>query len=141
MPRSKTQKVLDQEREARVLHLRKAALTFDQIADQLGYADASGAKRAYDRAMQATIQQPADELRVLEDERLDTLLRAVWPSAISGKGWAVQRALQIMERRAKLLGLDAPSRAHVTVSDEMTERIKQLAAQLGVNDPDVSFAS
>lgn len=45
---------------------------------------------------------------------------------------AIKTILGIEERRAKLLGLDAPSKANVTVSDAITSEIEQLAAQLSV---------
>ena len=39
------------ERYRRVVDLKKAGLTYDQIAHELGYADRSGAKRALDAAI------------------------------------------------------------------------------------------
>ena len=123
-------------KEGQVLELRKAGATFHQIANVVGYADPSGAKRAYDRAMQATIQQPADEIRRLELERLDAMLRAVWPAALSGRLHAVDRVLTIMCRRAKLLGLDMPRRREVTVitRDAVEQAIAQLEAELAGSD-------
>jgi len=44
----------------------------------------------------------------LELERLDELFRAWWPAAIAGKSRAAAIILRIMERRARLEGLDAP---------------------------------
>ena len=38
----------------------------------------SGAWKAYDRALTATLQEPADELRRLELERIDTLFGAMY---------------------------------------------------------------
>ena len=61
-------------------------------------------------ALKATLQEPADELRTLELERLDRLLLGVWGQAAKGNQGAVDRALKIMERRARLLGLDAPTK-------------------------------
>lgn len=61
-------------------------------------------------ALRATLQEPADELRSLELERLDRLLLGVWSQAAKGNQGAVDRALKIMERRARLLGLDAPTK-------------------------------
>jgi len=47
---------------------------------------------------------------------------------------AIKTILAIEERRAKLLGLDAPTKTNVTVSDTITSEIEQLAAQLGMVD-------
>jgi len=52
----------------------------------------------------------------LELERLDVMLLALWRRVQNGDERAIDRALKIEERRAKLLGLDAPIRA-VTLED------------------------
>lgn len=44
---------------------------------------------------------------------------------------AIDRLLRIQERRAKLQGYDAPSRAEVRVTDDLTAQIEELAAELG----------
>ena len=51
-----------------------------------------------------------EELVYLELERLDHLTSAVWLDAMSGSDKAVSSVLRIMERRSKLMGLDAPVR-------------------------------
>jgi hypothetical protein len=57
--------------------------------------------------MRETVQEPADELRRLEAERLDAMLPAVMEKARRGRLRSVYAMLRIMERRARLLGLDA----------------------------------
>lgn len=129
---TREQQVAAREREARVLELRKAGATFDEIAQALDYRDKSGAKRAFDRAMRATIQQPADEIRFLEVERLDAMQKALWPKVTAGDTKAIGQCLNVMDRRARLLGLDAPTRQHVTVitRDATEQAIAELEAQL-----------
>jgi hypothetical protein len=56
----------------------------------------------------AQIDTDASELKAEELSRLDGMLRGLWPDARKGSHGAVDRVLKIMERRAKLLGLDAP---------------------------------
>ncbi len=103
------QKELDAlERQRQALELRKAGVPYAKIAEALGYAHASGAHKAVASALKKTLQEPADDLRKLELERLDAMLFAIWPSVTKGIQPAIDRALRIMERRAKLLGLDAP---------------------------------
>ena len=53
----------------------------------------------------------ADEFRALEQVRLDALQFALWARAEQGDLVAVDCVLKIMERRARLLGLDATKRA------------------------------
>lgn len=94
--------------QLKALELRKAGVSYQRIAETLGYKDASGAWRAVKSALKKTLQEPAAELRTLEVERLDAMLSAIWASVKQGQYGAQDRALKIMERRAKLLGLDAP---------------------------------
>jgi acyl carrier protein phosphodiesterase len=65
--------------------------------------------------VQATIKQFLDEARehhtqimAIEAARLDDLQRVMWEQAAMGDRRAVDTVLKIMERRAKLLGLDTP---------------------------------
>lgn len=101
------------ERQARALELRKEGKGFAEIAQALGYGGPAGAYKAVTTALRKTLQEPADELRRMELERLDALHAALWPQALAGKWLAVDRVLSVMERRAKLLGLDAPTRSDV----------------------------
>jgi hypothetical protein len=47
----------------------------------------------------------AEAIRV-EEERLDTLQDGIWDRALAGDARAVEVALKVLERRARLLGLD-----------------------------------
>ncbi|MFJ7422761.1 hypothetical protein ACIQXD_29780 [Streptomyces uncialis] len=56
-----------------------------------------------------------DELRTVEAERLDRLFFVAYRMAVRDKELpAIDRALRIMERRAKLLGLDRPEKTEIT---------------------------
>jgi len=49
------------DKDARVLELRRAGLTWQRIAEEVGYADHSGAHRAYQRAIRNDAEQSTDE--------------------------------------------------------------------------------
>jgi len=102
------------ERQRQAVEMRKAGATFPMIAEKLGYASTGGAYKAVMTALKKTMQEPSDAVRNLELERLDALLLALWKQARDGNQGAVDRVLRIMERRAKLLGLDAPTKADIT---------------------------
>lgn len=108
------------EKQKKALDLRKAGATYGAIAKQLGYANDSGAEHAVKAALKATVQDAADSVRELELERLDALLLNMWSQVQKGNQGAVDRVLRIMERRAKLLGLDAPTKSQVTI-EKMTD--------------------
>ena len=120
------------EKERDALELRKSGLTFEQIARELSYSNGGGAYKAVTRALAATLQEPAAELRRLEVERLDSLLQGLWEKATAGDVQAVDRCLSIMERRSRLLGLDAPTRRVVDfiTHDAFARAVQELEAEI-----------
>jgi hypothetical protein len=148
------------ERDARAAQLRADGWTYPAIAAALGFASKGHANDAVKRALAATVREPSDQLRALELERLDKMYRAatgvlerphvtvsqgrvvVMPGQDGGEVpvpddapvlTAIDRLLKVQERRAKLLGLDAPLK--VDVSDETDREIRQLAERLGAVEP------
>lgn len=117
MPGKLDRLIKTRERQRQALELRKAGASYDQIARQLGYSNESGAYKAIQTVLQATVQEPSDEMRTLELKRLDQMLIGLWPDAQRGHQGAVDRALKIMERRAAYLGLDAPKRSELSGPD------------------------
>jgi hypothetical protein len=101
------------QRDARVFELRIQGQTFHQIAGEVGFSGPSGAWQAYQRIKSETIFESIDEARQLELMRLDEMQLAVWDRAINGDLPAAHCVLKIMDRRAKLLGLDKPERVEV----------------------------
>src|SRR5215211_7434864 len=118
------------ERQAKALALRKGGVTYEQIADAVGYASASGAHKAVLSALRRMVAEPAEELRQLELTRLDALLVALWPAASRGTLGAVDRVLKVMERRAAYLGLDAPKKIDVSL-EQLAARA---AAEAGLDE-------
>lgn len=122
-------------RELQVVQLRAQGLPFAQIAERLGYADQAGAHKAFTRAIRkALAEQQADraELAQLELERLDWVIRCLAPTVESGDPRAAHAVLAAIDRRTRLLDLEAPQRAEVTfqhaVPGSEEERRRQLAA-------------
>lgn len=95
-------------RAAKALELRMEGKTFATIAKEAGYNSPQAAHDAVKRALDATLREPADRLRALELERLDVLWQIQYLNAQAGDVQAMGACMKIMERRAKLLGLDAP---------------------------------
>jgi hypothetical protein len=103
--------------QLKALALRKAGVSYIDIAKTLGYKDHSGAWRAVKAGLKKTLQEPADELRTLELARLDDMLKAIAPHISAGNLTAIDRALKIQQRRAALLGLDMPAKMELTGKD------------------------
>lgn len=118
-------------REAEAIELRAAGLTFADIAKEMGLYDESAAHKIVMRGLGRITQEPAEELRRLECERLDRMFRSMYVKAVAGSWLAVDRCLTIMKRRAELLGLDAPIRIkQETISEEdLNAAIQHLVEQ------------
>lgn len=100
-------RIAQAERRAQYLNLRKAGYTYERIGAQYGVTR----QAVYDVVTRVLKSQQAEavaDLRTLENERLDDMLRAIYAQAVKGDTGAIDRILRIMERRAKLWGLDAP---------------------------------
>jgi hypothetical protein len=104
-------------REAKVFELRIQGYTFEQIASEVGYQGTSGAWQAYRRARESMIFESVEEARQLELLRLDEMMFALWDRAIGGDLPSASCVLKIMDRRAKLLGLDKPEKIEVNKWD------------------------
>ncbi len=101
------------------LRLRIEGRTFREIAVILK-ADVSTICRDIQRCLRDILQDNADAaetLRALEVERLDALHASIWPAAVGGNLAAIDRVLSIMQRRARLCGLDAPAKVAQTTAD------------------------
>lgn len=98
---------------AKALELRMEGKTFEVIAEELGYAGRQGAYDAVRRSLDAITREPAEELIKLDLERLDALWGIQFLNAQAGDVQAMAACMKIMERRAKLLGLDAPEKKDV----------------------------
>ena len=134
------------DKEVKVLELRRAGLTWQRIAEETGYADHTGAYAAYKRAIKRTMQQPADELREAELDRVDRLQLALWPKAMKGDNASINTIIRLMERRARLLGLDTPIKIQQDITtwtgdDSIDRAVRDLAALLTANDENSSGAS
>jgi hypothetical protein len=90
------------------MQLREAGVSFEKIAETLGYRDRSSARKAVLAGLKAALVEPAKFLRQLELCRLDKLWLKLWSAALATppECAAVDRLLKIMQRRAALLGLD-----------------------------------
>lgn len=103
------------ETQRNALEARKVGATYRQIASGLNIT-VSSAHKAVQVALRKTLQEPADDVRALELERLDAMLWSLRRPLADGHLGAIDRALKIMDRRAKLLGLDAPTKQQIAVA-------------------------
>jgi hypothetical protein len=113
-PRGKASKmhpsnVEAQVRAAQAIEKRMEGKTFQEIADELGYASKQAAHKAVTTALNDTISEKAEQYRTLELRRLDKMFELPVINAQAGDNFAIASCLRIMERRARLIpGLEVP---------------------------------
>lgn len=113
------------QRVQQALDLRIEGASYRQIARQLDvavktiYMDVQGALGELD-----TLNgEKAERLRELEARRLDALQLPLAPAVRAGDPRAILAAVRILERRARLLGLDAPTLVTAPAGEPLPVRI------------------
>ena len=96
--------------QARVKRVRAVQLliegrNYDEIARAVGYSHRGSAHHAVATALAAREVEAVDELRALEQVRLDQLQSSMWPLAMAGDLAAITVVLRIIDMRCRLLGL------------------------------------
>jgi hypothetical protein len=132
------------DRYRRVMDLRARGLTFEEIAQEVGYAGRQGAKEAYDAALRWWGREAVDDLRTVEGERLELLWRRVYARVARSEDLGtvefarlLDSAVRLSQRKAALWGLDAPRQYEVTgegggplvtdVGELLRQRLEQIA--------------
>jgi len=115
---SKSRNLASRMRGQQAIKLRMAGATLDDIAKQLGFKSPAGAYKSVMRELEATAQdmgEGTEAVRQLELKRLDQMQFPLWSQVLAGDIAATTTALRIQERRASLLGLDAPKQIEARV--------------------------
>jgi hypothetical protein len=97
------------ESDNKALNLFLAAVPIGKIKEQLAYRSTASAMAAITRALKAAQKGKSPETaRDIEIERLDSIYRQLYPSALQGDAKAVDQCLRISEQRLRLV--DAPAK-------------------------------
>lgn len=97
------------------LQLRRSGATWEEVAEVIGFPTGRAALVACERALEKELksEESSHFMRQMAGDRLERLLRSVWYKAINPKDpehlVAVDRARLLVDRHAKLFGLDAPT--------------------------------
>jgi DNA-binding CsgD family transcriptional regulator len=110
------------ERERLAVELRVQGCTYDEIGARLGVSRRM-ASRIVNRAIDRVLREPVSQLIDLESARLDALWQAMWPQAMAGSARHAEVCVRICERRARLLGLDQPSKLEMRMSVEEVDAL------------------
>lgn len=99
-----------------VLDLRRQAYTYREIEaiTQINYGTVRNYIIAALEELKQEQMEKAELLRTMELTRLDKLLNKIEPQLAKGNLFAIDRALKIMERRAKYIqGMEVPQTVHL----------------------------
>ena len=108
--KSSVRRIRTTEKTLKALELRKRGLNYTQIGEKLGCARSTACRYVLSELenLADKCREEAVHVRDLELQRLDDLYLVAYRAIIDGYDLAgIDRCLRIMERRAKLLGLDA----------------------------------
>lgn len=81
-----------------------AGAGYDEIAQELGFANRSGAWKAVQRALRQRTVSAVDRYRITRYAELEELHRRWWPAAAAGDLSAVGRVVAASRERTELLG-------------------------------------
>lgn len=90
--------------------MRRAGAPYQRIVEHLGYRNA---QQAYIDILKVAEKDPAESMAMVRDlayKRLEVMLNAVWEEVENGDRSSIHTALRIMERQARMLGLDEPEK-------------------------------
>ena len=130
-------------RQEAAVALRIAGATYADIARTLNYSSVTHAREAVERALASSVgDDNREQMRFIEGRRLERLLRGLWKKATDEENdeqlAAARTALAVIDRHAKLYGLDAPT-VHAVYSPtatEMEQWLSGIAEQVREGQPD-----
>ena len=122
------------ERHRQAFEMRKAGATYRQIADSLSYRGAQGAQNAVIAYLHSMYRESAEDERLLDLERVDSIIFHMVLRLRAGSERAGQVLLAALERRARMLGYDQPIKVDHRYIIAEAER---LAAEMGLDKDEI----
>ena len=132
MPRVKKQegrRLRMAERRTKAISLYKSGWSYRDIA-----AECEVSHQTIANDIQSTLAQyakmeekEAAEIRLVHVERIQAAVKAIWQKVGEGNLKAIHTLIRLMEREAKLLGLDAPTKV------DLEHRVRRMADEMGLD--------
>lgn len=115
------------QRRVEAMTLRLAGLSYGQIAERMEIST-SGAYDMVKRSFQTVEAANVDEMRELENHRLDRAQAAIWPKVLKGDEKSIGTFLNISGHRARINGLNSPTKVDISmgVRTEMETALNNL---------------
>lgn len=119
-------------RDQEALRLRLQGHSLAEIAERMGVG-VPAAHRMVQRGLRdASPVREVAELRAEQAAQIDALIAALWPRAEAGSARHAEVICRLIERKAKLLGLDAPvvTQVEVITRDVLERAVAELEADI-----------
>jgi transposase-like protein len=135
MPQNITKLTLAEKRK-RVVELKVQGYTLSEIASELGSTVSTVGKWIADELSRVSEDRTdkVKQLQFVQGQRLDQVIKNLWPRVAQGDVQAAAQVIKAEERRAKLYGLDEPARVNVRFDLEGASdpELVSIAARLGL---------
>lgn len=116
---------------AKCLELRTIGVNYDDMAVKLN-SDYTSCRKAVKEALAQSVSEVADEVRLLELRRLDSMLLSHWDNREIPRHADV--ILKLMDRRAKFLGLDTVQTDPTEVAEILRKFLSAAARNTGAEE-------
>lgn len=123
------------ERRGKVLKLRNGGMSFQRIADELGMT-VGQVTSDIKRGLRSVMREQAAEIAANQIVITRNLVAALYPNALRGDVSSVRAITDLLGHQARVLGLYAPARVDVAVSDEdFAATTAKMLREIGIAPP------
>ncbi len=120
-------------RRAKAVKMRIAGYSPEDIAAELEYVSPAAASADIYEALAKQLTTPdhsIEVLREIECRRMDQMILALQPGIERGNPRSVEVAIRILERRAKMMGLDSATKVQILTVDDIDMQIAKLTEEM-----------
>ncbi len=110
-----------------------------QIANQLSVTQPTISRdiKAIEAEWRVRAADDIDKAKGKDLQRIERMIQALWGEAMKGRWLAIDRVLNLMVHRAKLLGLNAPEKREDTQRIEVSMMVKRIAEESGLDEAEI----
>lgn len=107
--------LVQRERAQKAYMMRVEGYTLSHIAEELGYGSIKSAREAILRVMKRNEADTVSDARLYANERVEAVIRVLWPEVQAGKLSAIDRFLRAVALHARINGvvMDNPTQINV----------------------------
>lgn len=143
--RTSAPRLVAYERQRKALELRKAGLTYAQIAEECGYSSPATARNAVVKLLATNERESVDDFRNMQFERLNYMIMKLWPRVQDGDEKAIMTVATLMSQQDKLTGTEAATKVDAQVhhtggilviegsEEEYVSALEKMAAAAGAS--------